>query len=329
MKILVTGATGYIGKALVPQLLERGHVLRILARPTSDTSAFEGDDRIEVFKGDITKEETLRGISQNIEAVYHLAVLGHLSHAENDEEYFNVNDTGSINLLKQFIGSPVKTFLFTTTSAALGPISGKIVTEEDFSPPVTAYGQSKYKAELSIKEFAQKNSIPAIMVRLTHVYGPGETRDLYRMIKMIKKGIFPQIGFSPNLYPAVYIDDAVRGIISAMEKGTNGETYIISDHTSHDTRDIRRLVLQYLGIKSRFYPFLPKYLSLALFSVLDLISQITGIKFPVKRKNIQFMSAGRMFSIEKARKELGYEPKVSLEEGLKKTIDYYLEKNLL
>jgi nucleoside-diphosphate-sugar epimerase len=146
---------------------------------------------------------------------------------------------------------------------------------------------------------------------------------------MIKRGIFPQVGFSPNLFPAVYIDDAVSGLMLAMEKGRIGETYIISDKTSHDTRMIRKLVRKHMGINNKLYPFFPKYPMLFLFSILDKFSNKTRIQFPVSRKNIQFVTAGRSFSIEKARKELGYEPMVSLDEGLKRTIEYYLQEKLI
>ena len=139
-------------------------------------------------------------------------------------------------------------------------------------------------------------------------------------------GIFPQVGFSPNLFPAVYIDDAVSGLMLAMEKGRSGETYIISDKTSHDTRMIRKLVRKHMGINNKLYPFFPKHPTLLMFSIFDRLGDKTGIKLPASQKNIQFITAGRSFSIEKARKELGYEPVVSLDEGLKKTIEYCFGK---
>jgi dihydroflavonol-4-reductase len=329
MKVLVTGATGYLGKALVPILHDKGYDIRILARGSSNTSIFSQLKNIEIFHGDITSKESLEGIQKDVEYVYHLAVLGHYDVVEDDQDYFEVNMKGSLNLLQHFAGSKVKKFLYTTTTGALGPISHKAATENDFIPPVTPYGMSKYKAELSIREFAEKYSIPYVMVRLTHVYGPGEVRDLYRIIRMIKKGIFPQVGLSPNLFPAVYIDDALNGLMLAMEKGRIGQTYIISDKTSHDLRTIRQFVRKHLGIRSTLYPYFPKYPTLMIFTVLDWISDKTGIKFPASRKNIQFITAGRSFSIEKARKELGYEPAVSLEEGLKKTVEYYLQEKMI
>ena len=328
MNILVTGATGYLGKALVPVLQEAGHHLRILARPSSDIRAFQNQERIEISYGDIVKPETLNDIAEGIDQVYHLAVLGHLNDA-GQQDYMNVNHAGTLNLLEQFKNSPVQRILFTTSSAALGPIAGKVVTEEDFAPPVTAYGRSKYAAELSFKEYAQQHNIPYVLVRLTHVYGPGEQRDLYQIIKLIKKGLYPQIGFKPNLYPAVYIDDAVRGLVRAMEKGRVGETYIISDKSSHDTRDIRKWVRHYLGLKNMIYPWLPKCLALGLFTLCDYISHKTGLRFPATRKNIEFMTARRIFSIEKANTELDWEPQITLEEGLRRTIDAYRQEGLI
>ena len=329
MKILVTGATGYLGKVLVPILHNKGYGIRILVRESSDISAFSGLNNINVFHGDVTRKDSLDGIEKDIQYVYHLAVLGHYGVVEHDQDYFDVNETGSVNLLEHFVGSEVKKILYATTSGALGPIAHKTVTEDDFTPPVTPYGMSKHTAELSIREFAEKHGIPYVMVRFTHVYGPGEMRDLYRIIKMMKKGIFPQVGLRPNLFPAVYLDDALNGLMLAMEKGRIGQTYIISDETSHDLRTIRRLVRKHLGIHNRLYPVFPKYPMLGMFTVLDWISDKTGIKFPASRKNIQFITAERSFSIEKAKKELGYRPMVGLDEGLRKTVEYYLQENLI
>ncbi|MBW1744634.1 MAG: NAD(P)-dependent oxidoreductase [Deltaproteobacteria bacterium] len=329
MTVLVTGATGYLGTALVPKLHDAGYTVRILARPSSDTTIFSGLRNVEIFHGDVTSKESMEGIEKDIEYLFHLAVLGHYGNVKDDQDYFDVNKTGSLNLLEHFVGSEVKKILFTTTSGALGAIPHKTVTENDFTPPVTPYGMSKYKAELSIKKFAEKHGIPYVMVRLTHVYGPGEMRDLYSIIKMMKRGIFPQVGFSPNLFPAVYVDDAMNGLMLAMEKGRLGETYIISDKTSHDLRTIRRFVRKHLGITSRLYPIFPKYPMLVLFTVLDWISDRTGIRFPASRKNIQFITAGRSFSIQKAKRELGYKPAVSLDEGLRKTVEYYLQEKLI
>jgi nucleoside-diphosphate-sugar epimerase len=314
---------------LVPILHDKGYGIRILVQESSDISGFSGLNNIEFFYGDITIKDSLEGIEKDIEYVYHLAVLGHYGVVEDDQGYFDVNETGSLNLLEHFVSSEVKKILFTTTSGALGAMPHKTVTENDFTPPVTPYGMSKYKAELSIKEFAEKHGIPYVMVRFTHVYGPGETRDLYSIIRMMKRGVFPQVGFSPNLFPAVYIDDAMNGLMLAMEKGRLGETYIISDKTSHDLRTIRTLVRKHLGISSRLYPIFPKYPTLMLFAILDWISARTGIRFPASRKNIQFITAGRSFSIEKAKRELGYKPSVSLDEGLRKTVAYYLQEKLI
>lgn len=329
MKVLVTGATGFLGRSLLPQLLEKGQEVRVLVRSSSDTSWLTNYDGVEIVTGDITEPKSLEGIEKGIARVFHLAVLGHLSGATDGASYLCVNRTGTTNLLARFVASGVERIVFTTTTAALGPIGDRIVTERDWAPPVTEYGRSKLAAERVANELAIAHGLPLVMVRLSHVYGPGEVRDLYRIIRLIRRGILPQVGIAPNLYPAVFLDDAVHGLMLAMDHGRAGETYLITDRKSHDLRDIRRIVMNELGLRCLVVPFLPKVPALAAAGLLDRIGELTGLRFPVSRKNLEFITTGRRFSIEKARRELGYEPEVTLEEGLRRTIAWYRQEGLL
>jgi nucleoside-diphosphate-sugar epimerase len=328
-KVLVTGGTGFLGRALVPLLTEKGYRVRALVRPSSRTDFMKKLKNTDLFEGDLEDEKTLKGIEEDIDFICHLAVLGHLNSGESMGRFMDVNVAGSLNLLNRFRGRPLKKILFATTTAALGLMNKKMITEEDFAMPGTKYGVSKYEAEKAVREYCGENHLPLVMVRLSHVYGPGESRDLFRMIKMMKKGYFPQVGISPNLYPAVYIDDAAEGVILAMEKGREMNTYILTDHESHDTRQIRKIVRKHLGIRRSLYPIVPKYPMCGLFYLTDWIGKLTGKPFPVTLKNIRYISSGRRFSIGKAVKDLGYHPKVSLEEGLARTLDFYKKEKLL
>jgi len=329
MNVLVTGGTGFLGRALIPHLTRKGYRVRALVRRSSRTGFLGEMNHVELFHGNLEDENTLEGIEKDIHYVCHLAVLGHLNSGQGMNRFQAVNVIGSLNLLKRFKGRPVGKILFATTTAALGLMNKELITEQDFAMPDTKYGISKHEAEKALRAYCRENGLPFIMVRLSHVYGPGESRDLFRIIKMMKRGYFPQVGFSPNLYPAVYIDDAAEGVRLAMEKGDDSHTYIITDRVSHDTRKIRKIVQQRLDINRRFYPVVPKYPMYGLFCLTDWIGRMTGRSFPVTLKNIRYISSGRQFSIEKARKELGYNPKVSLEEGLARTLDYYKEHNIL
>ena len=329
MKILVTGATGYLGRRLVPFLTERGEAVRVLARPTSDVAFLEALPGVEIVHGDITDAASLKGLDRGIDRAFHLAVLGHLSSDQDPDIFEAVNVQGSLNVLRQLTGPDVRKVVFTTTTAALGLIRKKTVTEEDFAAPATPYGLSKHKAEETLAAFCKERRVPCVYARLSHIYGPGEKRDLFKIIRLMKKGIFPQVGFAPNLYPAVYIDDAVQGIWLTMEKGRPGQTYTITDVDSHDLRDVRRIVRACFGKRAGPYPIVPKQFMLLSFSLLDAVARLCGKALPVSRKNIEFIAAGRRFSIEKARQTLGYEPAVPLEEGLKRTIESYREESLL
>jgi dihydroflavonol-4-reductase len=324
--ILVTGATGYIGPSLCEALLGRGSPVRALVRSSLRASGLPAG--IELFEGDLTDPASLEGVERGITQVYHLAVLGHLADVDDPEQYARVNVDGTRALLDRFAGGQAR-FLFTTTTAALGPIAGRVATEEDDVPPVTPYGRSKRAAEGMLEDFAREHDVDFVMVRLSHVYGPGEQRDLYRIIRMIKAGVLPQVGRAPNLYPAVHLDDAVQGVLLAMERGRSGQSYIITDRDSHDLREVRRVALSAMGIQRRLYPWLPRRLTLAVAGLADRLTAATGLSLPVSRKNLAFVTAGRRFSIDKARRELGYEPRVSLDQGLRQAIAWYLQEGLL
>jgi len=328
MNVLVTGATGFIGSRLVPALSDKGFNIRCLVRKTSDISKLKELKNVDFFYGDITDPETISGAAQNIDTVIHLAVLGHLKKG-TEEEYTRVNVKGTINVIDESISSEVKKIIVTTTTAALGIIPGRTVTEEDEGIPLNEYGRSKAMEENAVKELIKTKAAPVLMLRFSHVYGPGEQRDLHKIIKMMKKGIFPQIGLKANLYPAVYIDDVVQSIIQAMEYGRTGETYIITDNKSHDLKDIRKIVNKELGKETTLYPVIPKFLALSMVYLLEKLFSLFGKDFSYSVKNINSITARRQFSIEKAKKELHFSPRVSLEEGLHRTIEYYKRNNLI
>lgn len=330
MKIYVTGATGFIGSHLIPSLLDKKHDITCLVRSPENISGNPIYEKCTLVKGDITNRNSLKKTIENIDVVIHLAVLATLdAKKQNVDTFYTVNAQGTKNILEECLASKPKRILCFSSTAAIGIPKADLIDESTALRPLTPYGQSKAETEKIILNFTEKYNLPIITLCFPHVYGPGEKRDFLKITRMIKKGIFPQIGFSPNLYPAIYVSDAVDAICLAIDKGKAGEKYIIADGDPHDLRVARKLVLKNLGIKRRFYPVVPKYISILFMYVIQTIFGILRIDLPIKAKNLRSIAAGRRLSIDKAKKDIGFNPKVSFEKGIRHTIEWYVKERLI
>ena len=330
MRIYITGATGYVGSNLIPRLLDQDHDITCLMRSPEKYTDSEIFTKCNLVKGDIIDRESLKGTMQDIDVVLHLAVLGHLDEAkQGNDAFYTVNVLGTKNILEECIISKPKRILCFSSTAAIGIPKIDLIDENTPLRATNPYGKSKKESDELILSFIKRYNLPIVNLCFPHIYGPGEERDFLKIIRMIKKGIFPQVGFSPNLYPSVYISDAVDAISLALKKGRVGEKYIIADDDPHDLKIIRRLVLKYLGKERKFYPIIPKHISIYFAYAMESIFGLFGAVLPIKARNLKSISAGRRLSIGKAKRELGFMPNVALEEGIRRTIEWYKKENLL
>jgi len=325
MKILLTGGTGYVGSTLIKRLKDHGFTVHCLIRSENKLRNIENPDELTYTIGDLTTPETITNLTQNIDYIIHLAVLAPTQkHAYTMEDYRRVNVRGTENLLKECLKNPVKKIICFSSSAAVGLVNTEIIDENTPCHPETEYGISKYEADMLIHKYTEEYELPISTLRFTHIYGPGDMRDFLKIVRLIKKGVLPIIGFGENLYPAVYKDDAVNAIMLALEKGKAGHLYNISGNDSYDLRVIVKHVKSELGI-TRFPLWLPKYPTLLFLTCLEFLR----IPSPIASRNIRSVTAARRFSIEKAQKELGYIPDVDISEGIQKTIQYYKREELI
>ena len=325
MKYLITGATGFIGPHLVKKLVGEGHACRCLVRDNSNTDSLQ-ELGVELVEGDITRADTLKGIAEGMDRVLHMATLGHMSNFSVTESMFEaINVQGTENVMAEALRANVSRVVHCSTVAAMGICHDVPATEESSCNPHHSYGRSKLKAEQNVLATVRGKNLPAVIIRFSMVYGPGDVRDILKLTRMAIKGLFPKVGSKPKLTPMIHVDDAVRGLLQAAEKGAIGEIYLITNRDSLPFDEIRKILQKALGV-TRLPLYVPEWAALALASLAENIFPLFGKIPPVSRKNIESTLADRVFSIAKARREIGFDPQVDPVEGLRATVEWYKEK---
>ena len=230
MKYLVTGATGYVGAHLVQTLIEQGHIVNALCRSRDKANLIQ-QPGVVVCYGDILNKESLNEAAVGCDGVFHLAAYAKVW-AKNPKTYFDLNVSGTENVLQAAIKENIKKVVVTSTAGVFGTSDGKAITEEyvrnrDF---FNEYESSKTYCESRIKDYVI-GGLHVVIVSPTRIYGPylfGSPESVTRLITTYMKGIGALIpGKGDKIGNYVYIDDVVSGHISAMKKGSPGRTYIL------------------------------------------------------------------------------------------------------
>ena len=330
MKILVTGSTGFLGTNLVRSLCSEGHLCRCLVRPNSNLSSLNDLRSIEWFFGDITEPKSLVGIHEGIDAVFHLAAtMGHVGAFSATEKQWNdfraINVGGTQNLVSCFISQPLKRFIFVSSTAAMGIIPDVLVNEESTIQPKTPYQCSKAEAENLLREYYRNKGLPVVILRASVFSGKGMVGDLYKLIRFMKNGFLPHIGRGENLSPMMHVNDLVDACISSLERGRVGETYIITSSRSYEMRELTNSVKRIL--KANPFEFtIPVPVAMGIAFLCELFYKLTRINPIVTMESIRGVSGNRRYSINKAQTELGFEPKIGLDQCVSDAIEWLREQ---
>ncbi|MFP4057414.1 MAG: NAD-dependent epimerase/dehydratase family protein [Candidatus Brocadiia bacterium] len=327
MNALITGATGFIGHHLARTLGERGDCVRCLVRPTSDRSKLEGLAGVDFAVGDVAEPSSLEGVAEGCSVVFHLAAEGHVS-AVSEEAYRRfaaVNVGGTRNLLEACAGSGVRRFVHFSSTAAMGLIEKPLVNEDDEPQPRTPYQRSKLASEQVALDAARDGGVPATVLRPCMVYGVGGFGEFHKWCRLIHKGLFPRAGLGRNLTPIVHVLDVVQAALLAAKRGRPGEVYLVASARSVPLAELRRYVLEAYGVW-RPYWYVPGPLMLLGAWLAEKLAAARGQAPVVTVQNIRNTLYDREFSIEKARRELGYEPSVGLREGIAETVQWFLRQ---
>jgi nucleoside-diphosphate-sugar epimerase len=319
MKALVTGAPGWLGTRLVEVLLSKGNGVRCIALPGINGASLS-ELGAQVLEGDITDPKSLQGVCDRADIVFHCAGL---IHPRRIKDLYSVNVAGTDNILREAVRAGVKRFVYVSSNSVGGTNSSKnrLMSEIDPPRPYMHYGLSKYRAEKLVNGAFKEGKIQTTIIRPCWFYGIRQPERQTTFFKMIKKGNPIVFGDGSNLRSMSYIDNIVEALLLTASKDISiGKTYWIADEKPYPTIEIYKTIAELLGVKEFKPRFLPSFAS-TIFQAADAVIQGCGMY--IKEIHV----AGEMdkdiaCSIEKARKELGYEPKIGLVEGMRRSIEW-------
>jgi len=325
LKALVTGANGFIGSHLVEALLADGCDVRCLLRPTSDRRWLEGLECEELF-GSLEDEESLARAVEGVDVVYHNAGA---TKARKAETLYRVNAGGTANLADACLAcSTPPRFVYVSSQAAAGPCrEGDALREDDACRPMSDYGRSKLEGERALKKRAA--GLPFVIMRPSAVYGPRDTEVLL-YFKFINRGIEPALGWDDRYVSLCYVSDLVDALLSAGGgAGALGEAYFIAHDEVWNWRGISREVAAALGVKT-FPVRVPKAVLFGAATVAELAATLTGTVAILNRERVRvIMEELWICDANRAKRELGFSPRVGFAEGARLTTTWYRQQGWL
>lgn len=317
--VLVTGAAGFIGQHLAAELHRLGaKVTAFVRKGGTPTSLDPADPDIEVFAGDLLDRNDCRQAVQGMDTVFHVAAVYRRFSATRDEMR-EIHVDATRHLLEGARDASVRRFVHTSTIDVHGDLQVERADENEAFRPSDDYQITKLEGEKLVAQLAPEIGIPYTVLRPCSVYGPGETRFL-KFIRPMSRGLFVMVGPGKVHIHFVYIDDLVQGYLLAGEKeAALGETFIIGGARSHSLNEFASIVARIVGTR-RTGISVPVWPVQQASVACERICNLIGVEPPLHPRRVGFFTKHRSYSIDKARRLLGYEPRTEMEEGLRKQI---------
>lgn len=330
-KILVTGASGFIGSFVVEEALRRGMQVWAGVRKSS-SRAFLQDERINFLELDFSSREQLADQLRGHEFDYIVHAAG-VTKCLHHEDFYRVNTQGTRHFIDALLDvqMPIKRFVFISSLSVYGPIREQQpyeeITEDDQPRPNTAYGKSKLEAERYLESVG--NQLPFIILRPTGVYGPRE-RDYFLMAKSIQGHTDFAVGFRQQDITFIYVSDVVQAVFLAFNHGMNGRKYFLSDGQVYRSSAFSNYIHDELGRPWWIRLTAPIWILRLVTLCGEYAGRIQGRVSALNNDKYHILRQRNWrCNIEPAIDELGFQPKVELAEGVRRTIAWYKENNWL
>ena len=314
--VLVTGATGFIGRALLPALTAAGYGVRAAVRkhdrlyeipPASEVSAI----------GEIGTDTDWDDALKEVDAVVHLAGPAHIlkdNSADSSALFRRVNVTGTKRLAQMAADRGVRRFIYLSSVKANGEGASEPYSEKDTPAPEDCYGKTKLEAEEALCKIASATGMEVVILRSPLVYGPQVRANFLRLIKLVDRGIPLPLSSIRNRRSMIYLGNLVHAVLTCINHPrAAGETFLVSDGHDLPTGDLITMLALALGKRPRIFPF-PH-------ALLRTFGKITGMD-----KELAKLTGSLCIDSGKIRTLLNWQPPFTVEEGIGETIRWYKEK---
>ena len=315
---LVTGATGFVGRALVARLRASGVAVRELAR----TPRAGGGSPPNLVTADLGAGPLDPALLREVDTIYHLAAKTHdvREAAGAEAEYWRTNVEGTRHLLAGARDQVVRRVVFVSSVKAVDEGGPEQVDEQSPPRPLTAYGRSKLAAEDLVRTTAEQEGFEAVCLRFPLVYGPGQRGNLQRMIVAIERGRFPPPPPVGNRRSMLHVENAIDALVLAgRHRAAAGQVYFVTDARPYSTREIYDAVRAALGRGPASWS-IPEWAFRLLAVGGDLARQATGRRVGFDSEALQKLLGSAAYSSGKIARELGYEPSRDLAGSLPEII---------
>lgn len=325
MRVTVTGASGFLGTALVQRLLEEGHRVTELRRTSPTTNL-----GTQVVIGDISHYESVAKAVQGADLVYHLA--GKLYQPDIPAEVFTYTHvTGTSHVLKAVETLTAQALLvYCSTTGVFGNVNELTLPDEDAPhQPTNAYEATKSQAERLVQAVAATGKVQTVIIRPGLVYGPGD-KHLLGLFQVIKKGWFRLIGSGNNLFHPIFITDMTNALyLVAHRPAALGRTYNIAGTQPLTFRELCDTIALEVSGRKVPGPVVPFKVAKVVATLLENTPGVGPSKTPLSRSRLEFMTSQRAYNVERATQELGFVAAVDLNEGVRRTVAWYRANHLL
>jgi nucleoside-diphosphate-sugar epimerase len=313
MNLLVTGANGFIGRALCKKMLADGWQVRVAVRGATQMTALSS--RVEGMQvGDIGPDTDWSKALNGVDAVVHLAARVHVmddSASDSLVAFRWVNVKGTERLAQQAVAANVRRFFFMSSVKANGEERAQPYTERDMPMPLDPYGISKWEAEQKLHKVAKETGMELVVLRPPLVYGPGVKANFLRLLKVVDRGIPLPFANVNNLRSLIYLENLLDALVACItHPKAAGQTFLVSDNMDLSTPELIRLMVEAMGRKARLFSFPPR--------MLKIIGKITG-----RSSEIHRLIESLCVDSSKIRTMLGWNPPYTPEEGIRKTVLWY------